>query len=243
MKELILIDQTNNVATITFNRPEKKNALSKTLLHELHDAIVNLNNCKAIILTGSESCFSAGADLDDLTGTIADIKFDDLVKNVILAMQQSPATTVSYISGPCMGAAADIALNCDYQIAMVNAYIQIPATKLSLLYNPEGIKNLHACFSSNTLERLLVLGEKINSHEAYQYKLFSYLIPVKEMQNIPDTSANRVEPSKLNNAAKATLELLNTLDDGTFDLQYWNKKREQILNSPERLDAIKAAQK
>ena len=103
MKNLILKYMQDGVCTITLNNPSKKNAFSLDLLKELEknlELLQNEQNLRSMILQGADGSFSVGADLSDVTGTLADQEIDDRIARVCKLLQElwliRRLTTVSY---------------------------------------------------------------------------------------------------------------------------------------------------
>jgi enoyl-CoA hydratase/carnithine racemase len=141
----------DGVCTITLNNPSKKNAFSLDLLKELEknlELLQNEQNLRSMILQGADGSFSVGADLSDVTGTLADQDIDDRIIRVCKLLQELPVPCLAAIEGPCVGGAVSVSLGCDVLVASENAYFEIPAIRLGLLYNPDSVVRLHARLGS-----------------------------------------------------------------------------------------------
>ena len=93
MTNLILTEIQGGVCTVTLNNPSKKNALSLALLTEFENRLEQLQeneNLRALILKGTKDYFSVGADLADISGTLADQEIDDRILRVCHLMQLLP---------------------------------------------------------------------------------------------------------------------------------------------------------
>jgi len=141
MNEPIRVVHGEGVVSFFLNRPERRNALSLTLLARLSDALSSeiRGDTSAVIVSGVGGSFSAGADLSDLIGTLQDLGMDDAIEEVTLKIRDLPVPVIAAIDGPCLGGAFDLALSCDHRIASRDAFFQVPATRLGLLYNPRSI--------------------------------------------------------------------------------------------------------
>ena len=171
MTNLILSEIHGGVCTLKLNNPSKKNALSLALLTEFENRLEQLqenDKLRALILKGTDDYFSVGADLADISGTLADQEIDDHIMRVCNLMQLLPIPCLVAVEGPCVGGAVSILLGCDIMVASENAYFEIPAIQLGLLYNPDSMKQLHARFGSGILTRLFLLGERCSAHTLLQ---------------------------------------------------------------------------
>ena len=244
MTNLILSEINGGVCTFTLNNPSKKNALSLALLTEFENRLEQLqanDKLRALILKGADDYFSVGADLADISGTLADQEIDDHIMRVCNLMQLLPIPCLVAVEGPCVGGAVSILLGCDIMVASENAYFEIPAIKLGLLYNPVSMKQLHARFGSGILTRLFLLGERCTAHTLLQTGMAGEIVQdtkayqkaLKIAQNIPDTGE----------AFSATKSLIIALENGEYDLSHWKNIRGKNLCSAERIASINKVKK
>lgn len=239
---MISVDQKNSVVDITLNRPTCRNALSLNLLSELKRALTapSLTGSTAVVISGAGTTFSAGADLSELTGTSKDIVIDDAIAAVVAAIVNSEIPVIAAVNGACIGGAVDIMLACDIRVASAESFFQVPATRLGLLYNPAAVARMHTQLPRDVLDKLLVWGSRFNAEEAHAVGLVTHVAPAHDLshQQMSDHQVDDLSP-----AAVATMQLLDALDNGNYDPQVWEKKRRDILDSPERATAILAARR
>jgi enoyl-CoA hydratase len=229
------------VLILEMTDPAVKNALSRGMLSGLAEAVGNPGaDILSIVITGGIECFSAGGDFRELKGTSQDLDYDDAVSKVVAAILASDRIVVAAIEGPCIGAAADIALACDYRVAGVGGFIQIPAVRLGLLYNPAAIDRIRRSYPPDTVRRLLLAGERLNDHEACRAGLFSRVVPKGEAVSIVVQDLQKCDWQQAD-AVRATKRLLSALEAGTADMDYWQKRRIELLDSEQRHSAIKKA--
>jgi len=236
------LNTNNDIHEIVLDNPGRKNALSYALLDDLNRELTSAreSNARAVIITGADNSFSAGADFADLTGTIDDIAIDDAIEQVVNQIREMPAPVFAAVEGPCMGGAVDIALACDFLVASKESFFEVPAARLSLLYNPAAVRRWYARLSGLTLRRLLLLGERFTAAEAAQAGVVSHLVAQGEALNESRELASRaIDGSR--NAVAATKSLLVALEDGATDLARWEEVRREILDAAERHDAVARA--
>jgi enoyl-CoA hydratase/carnithine racemase len=220
-----------------------RNALSRPMLRTLADALERLDEqVTAVVLSGHGGTFSAGADFRELTGTPEDERYDDEVARVTAAIVAAPRPVVAALEGPCMGAAADLALSCDVRIAAQGSFVQLPAVTLGLLYNPDAVARLGRRLPHDTVRRLLLLGERFPAEEAQRAGLVSVVVPrgeaVKQaLRLVDDINAEQVH------ALAETKALLNDLATPTYDPAHWAFRRSALLGSPARAAALKRARR
>jgi len=243
MTEHIRVDHQAGVVSIFLNRPERRNALSLALLSTLSAALSSEigDDTSALIVSGVDGSFSAGADLSDLTGTLEDLGMDDAIEAVTRKIRELPVPVIAAIDGPCLGGAFDLALSCDYRIASKDAFFQVPATRLGLLYNPRSIVRMRQLLGRDVVFRLLVLGERLDASAAQRAGIVSRVV-----EGASYDAALVVAQSALGNirsAVAASKRLLNAIDGIDYHPGEWEQQRRALLSSPERLAAVASEKK
>jgi enoyl-CoA hydratase/carnithine racemase len=237
----VAAQHVGGVLHLRLDAARRRNALTRSMLRALGDALTGFDAATTgVLLSGGEDCFSAGADFRELTGTSADIAYDDAVAAVVTAIRGAPRVVVAAVEGPCLGAAADIALACDMRIAGAESYLQIPAARLGLLYNPSAVDRLRRSLPPDSVRRLLLLGERFTAEEAVQAGLFTQVVGGGEAIGHAVGLLTEISPEDLD-AIAATRALLNTFDEGEGERGAWERKRRALLDSPARHSAIAKA--
>lgn len=234
---LLRVDDREGVRELTIERPARRNALSPELLEALIEALATPPSIRAAILTGGAEFFSAGADLHALSGTAADIAFDDAVGRAVRSVQSCAVPVVAAIEGPCIGAAFDLALSCDLRVAGERAFFEFPPLRLGILYNPAAIQRLHRLLPRSALARLLLAGDRMGAAEAFGEGIATHLAPagcaLERARELAERMAG-FEPLAL----ASTRRLLRELDDGARDLSAFADVRATLLDSPARREAL-----
>jgi enoyl-CoA hydratase/carnithine racemase len=242
MSEQICVERHGTIVSLIMNRPAQKNALSIAILREFCHLLSReiTADTSAVIVTGSRECFSAGADLSDLQGTIEDLVVDDAIAEAVNAIRSLPVPVIAAIDGPCLGAAVDLSTACDLRVASEQAYFQVPAARLGLLYNPASVARMYKCLPHDALTRLLILGEKLDAKEAWRIGLVTHLAESQGSHELALSIARNAKDNVLS-AVAASKGLLNALASDQYDAAKWNEVRCTILSSPERREAIEKA--
>ena len=227
--------------TITLDNAARRNALSLALLRELKDRLegVAASGAKIVFLAAQGDVFSAGADLADIEGTAADRHYDMAMDEVCAALRALPVPVVALIRGGCIGAAVELVLSCDIRVATPDAYLEVPATRLGLLYKPEALRRMAHRHAHDTLVGLLVLGERQSARRALDAGFLTEMVDEEflGMRVAALTSAAaRTSPE----AARLTKVLLTELAEGSADLADWQDRYTALLDSPERLTQVRA---
>lgn len=138
MTVLLRWDDSTLVATI--DRPERRNAVDQQTLRELASALDESikRKTRAVVLTGSAPAFCSGADLSGVRET----EFTDALHEFLIQLATLPSVTIAAISGPALGAGAQIAMSCDLRVATAQSVFGVPAARLGLVVNHWTVERL-----------------------------------------------------------------------------------------------------
>lgn len=233
----------STVRQVVIDAPGRRNALSRRVLEALLAELTTLDgDVVGVVLSGRGDAFSSGADFADLTGTSADLEYDGAVAAVTRTIRELPVVVIAALEGPCIGAAADLALSCDVRVAAEGSFLQVPAVRLGILYNPESVDRLRRSFPRDTIRRLLLLGERFGHDEALQAGLVSHVVPRGDAVHRATDLLQQATTDHLA-AIAATKALLNAQETGTVDTALWEEHRRALLDSPGRQAAVEKAKR
>ncbi|TRD22615.1 enoyl-CoA hydratase/isomerase family protein [Palleronia caenipelagi] len=153
---------------ITLNRPDKANALSSAMLEQLVEAVQQANARRALILTGSGSVFSAGADLKEAAEGLAT---SPLWEKLSAAVSDYPGLSIAALNGPCAGGAMGMVLAADLRIAMPTARFFYPVMRMGYLPQPSDVPRLTRLIGPARAKLILMGGAKVSATEALQFGL------------------------------------------------------------------------
>ncbi len=185
--QTLLLQFDGQVATITFNRPEKRNAISYQLIDELLTALGEVEKSPAhvLILTGAGKAFCAGMDLDELkalTGRTPEQNLKDSQTMALLfrSIYEFPKPTIAAVNGPAIAGGCGIATLCDFTLASTDArfgYTEVkigflPAIVSTFLVNQVGEK---------VARDLLLTGRIIDAQEALRVGLVTHVVSSEKL--------------------------------------------------------------
>jgi enoyl-CoA hydratase len=193
----------NGIFTITINRPDKLNALNKTVIEELGLAINEVYNdpeIKSAIITGSgPKAFVAGADISEFlsmdgnAGIALAQKGQDLVFSKI---ENSPKPIVAAVNGFALGGGCELAMACHFRLCSENAKFGQPEVNLGLVPGYGGTQRLTQLVGKGKAMELMMTGNMIDASEAKQLGLVNYvttadtlLEKTKELLQVINTKA------------------------------------------------------
>jgi enoyl-CoA hydratase/carnithine racemase len=231
------------VLQVVLDDPARRNALSRSLLRGLREVLTGpVDGVTGVVLSGRGNTFSAGADFRELTGTRADAQYDGELAVVTRALRDLPRVVVAALEGPCIGAAADLALSCDLRVAAQGSYLRVPAVRLGLLYNPDAVERLRRAYPRDSVRRLLLLAERFDAEKALDAGLVSQVVARGEAVRHALELLEPIGTAELD-AVSATKALLNAQEDGDADSDHWARRRWELLDSPARRSAFQRARR
>jgi 2-(1,2-epoxy-1,2-dihydrophenyl)acetyl-CoA isomerase len=187
---LVLVTVTDGLATVTLNRPEKLNALTRELCHELIAALRRVSSdpiVRVIIVTGAGRAFCAGADL-----TILGSDGDALVaggKEIALLIRGAPQPVIAAVNGAAAGGGANLALACDYRLAADTATIGQVFARLGLGPDWGGSYFLPRLVGPSRALELLFSARMVPAAEALSLGLFDRVVPADRLTTEAETLA------------------------------------------------------
>ncbi len=207
------------VATITLNRPERKNPLTFESYAELADvfrAAAKDKAVKAIVLAGAGGNFSSGGDVFEIIGpliemnTVGLLDFTKMTGEVVKAMRAAPQPIIAAVDGVCAGAGAIVAMACDIRVGTANA-------KVAFLFNRVGLAgcDMGACailpriIGYGRAAELLYTGRVLTGEEAERWGFFNRLAAPEKVLEEASTLATQLAdgPTFANAMTKRMLEV------------------------------------
>ncbi|MBN2907459.1 MAG: enoyl-CoA hydratase/isomerase family protein [Rhodobacteraceae bacterium] len=182
---MIALEQDGARWTVTLNRPDKANSLTKAMLRELEVIVAEADRAEvaALILTGTGTVFSAGADLDEARAGLATDGIWERVSGRIAGLK---GMTVAALNGTLAGGAFGMALACDIRLAVPEAKFFYPVMKLGFLPQPSDPGRLAALVGPARAKLILMGGAKITADEALAFGLVERVVPRDDLMGAVD---------------------------------------------------------
>ncbi|MGZ8553492.1 MAG: enoyl-CoA hydratase/isomerase family protein [Chitinophagaceae bacterium] len=188
MYSCLLVQLENDTCTIIVNRPDKLNALNKTVIEELGaaiDEVIHNTGIRSAVITGSGAkAFVAGADISEFAslnasgGKALAQKGQDLVFTKI---ENSPKPIIAAVNGFALGGGCELAMSCHFRIASENAKFGQPEVNLGLIPGYGGTQRLVQLIGKGRAMELLMTGNMIDANTALQYGLVNHVVPQDEL--------------------------------------------------------------
>ena len=179
MSELI-ITRHDRVLLLILNRPAARNALNNALLEQLaaalEEAAVN-RDISAVVIYGSERCFAAGADLNEMAEKDLAATLNDSRPQLWARINTFSKPLIAAVNGFALGAGCELALLCDVVIAGDNARFGLPEITLGIMPGAGGTQRLIRCVGKSLASKMVLTGESITAQQAQSAGLVSDVCP------------------------------------------------------------------
>jgi enoyl-CoA hydratase len=181
----ILVETRENVGLITLNRPDALNALSQELVGELGQALDIFeadDEIGAIVLTGSEKAFAAGADIKEMQAkNWPDTFIDDFITDGWERIGQCRKPIIAAVAGFALGGGCEIALMCDFILAAETAQFAQPEIKIGVWPGAGGSQRLTRIIGKSKSMDMCLTGRMMGADEAERAGLVSRLVPAADL--------------------------------------------------------------
>ncbi|POA77838.1 enoyl-CoA hydratase [Pseudomonas sp. DP16D-R1] len=181
----ILVEQRAAVGLIRLNRPAVHNALNDTLMTELGQALLAFEadeRIRAIVITGNDKAFAAGADLSELQFKgFADVYLEDFVTANWETVTRCRKPVIAAVAGLALGGGCELAMMCDMVIAADNARFGQPEVKVGTLPGAGGTQRLTRAIGKAKAMDVCLTGRFMEVDEAERCGLISRVVPLADL--------------------------------------------------------------
>ncbi len=200
--ETILVETDDHVTLITLNRPEALNALNARLLDELGQALAAADadkSVRAIIITGSEKAFAAGADIKEMAEMgFVDMFAQDYFTSETEALLKTRKPIIAAVAGFALGGGCELAMMCDFIIAADTAKFGQPEVNLGVMAGIGGTQRLTRFVGKSKAMEMNLTGRFMEAEEAERSGLVSRVVPARDLlKDARATAAKIAEKSAL----------------------------------------------
>ena len=213
------------IATITFNRPDKRNAISFELLNELLAAFdeVEASPAQILVLTGAGKAFCAGLDLEELKSLLGKTPAENLadserIARVFRRLYHFPKPTIAAVNGAAIAGGTGLATMCDFTLAVPEA--QFGYTEVRIGFIPAVVSSILVWQVGHKIARdLLLSGRIFDAVEAHRLGLVNEVVEaVQLLPRVRELAASLLENSPA--SMRATKALVNSFIGKELDRQF-----------------------
>ncbi|MGQ9624568.1 MAG: enoyl-CoA hydratase/isomerase family protein [Candidatus Bathycorpusculaceae bacterium] len=184
----IIYEKGENIATITLNRPEALNAISKEVIDEVLQALEDVRNdenIRVVVITGAgEKAFSAGADIKAMKGMngLKARELSTMGGRLCDAIESLEKPVIAAINGFALGGGLELAMACDIRIASENARMGQTEINIGLIPGWGGTQRLTKLIGMTKAKELVFTGKMIDARTAEQLGLVNMAVPLEKFK-------------------------------------------------------------
>ena len=240
MTETIIFSQEGAIATISLNNPTKHNALGSKELLTIRRHLIDIEkktSIRVLVLSSTNNTtFCAGASLEELrNGDITSNDFQSMTD--LLAEAKIP--TICAINGNLFGGGAELALSCDFRIAIRNMKMRVPASALGLCYPISGIHRYVERLGHNAAKRILLAAESLSDSQLLEMGFIERIEDLNEFETVVNQYAiNLSELAPL--AVRAMKQIINKKSSGKLSNEEAEKLAAECNESQDVKEGITA---
>ena len=244
--EYIIVNEQYDlfIALIQLNRPKELNALNTQLMQELRDTLQKLDKndqVRAIILTGNDQAFAAGADIKQMADkTSVDMLMTDQFSTWD-QIRKTKKPIIAAVSGFCLGGGCELAMTCDMIIASETARFGQPEIKIGVMPGAGGTQRLTRAIGKVKAMEMVLTGKFVSADEALALRMVNKVVPVEMyLREAVKLAGEIVQMSPI--ATQLAKEAVNRafethLDEG---LQFERKNFYLCFSSEDQKEGMKA---
>ncbi len=179
--ELILTEARGRVGLVTLNRPQARNAFNNQLLHELTDALETFDRDSAIgamVITGDEKAFAAGADIKEMVSESLRQMLDSQFIATFGRINALLKPIIAAVSGWALGGGCEVALACDLIVASETARFGQPEIGIGVIPGAGGTQRLPLAVGKAIAMEMILNNRILSAQEALQFGLVNRVVPV-----------------------------------------------------------------
>jgi enoyl-CoA hydratase len=217
----ILVETRGRVGLITLNRPQAMNALNNQLMQELMDALDAFDrddSIGAMVITGNEKAFAAGADIKEMADKTLQQMMDQDHISVFGRIRTIRKPVIAAVSGWALGGGCEIALSCDMVVASDSARFGQPEINIGVIPGAGGTQRLTRAVGKALAMEIILNDRRLTAQEAYQFGMVNRVVPVSDYLDEALKLAEEIA-SRAPLAVRAAKKMINeayerTLADG-----------------------------
>jgi enoyl-CoA hydratase len=200
--QYLSIEKAGHVAIVTFNRPEKLNALSADLMEEIvqtAEAFRRDEETRVVIFTGAGRCFSAGVDLadkkniDEITqaSNLMKLRLLKLGPRMIRAIYEIDQITIAAVNGAAMGGGACIAAACDFRLGADDCRVGYPEVGLGMNLSWVALPMCVHLIGPARAKQMVILAEKVGAQTLSDWGFLDEMVPASQLMEAAHTMAHK----------------------------------------------------
>lgn len=194
---LILTEQQGDLGFVTLNHPEKRNALSETLVAEFMAALTTLRDGRVRVIVvrarPGERVWSAGHDVNELPESQRDpLGWNDPLRQLVRGIQTFPAPVIAMIEGTVWGGGCELALACDLIVATPATTFALTPAKIGVPYNVSGMVNFLNAANLHVMKEMAFTAQPVSAERAERLGMVNHVVPAGELESFTLALAQQI---------------------------------------------------
>lgn len=239
-EEVLLKEIKGRVGILTFNRPERRNAISPDMLVQIHLTLrewAEKDTVRVVIFTGSGGkAFSSGFDITAIPTEVTEetkelVQAKNPLELVLRGIKEYPYPTLAMVNGYVFGAGLNLCMCCDIRVAADDVKAGMPPVKLGLVYHPEGLQQFIEVLGMARTREVFLTARNYQGKELLEMGLMDHIVP---RESLLETTFRLAEEIGANAplSLKGTKRILNMLAGGpTLGVEEWKEAERLIMES------------
>ena len=249
--EILLVEKKDRVATLTFNRPEKRNSLSQDLLINIYQTLKDFaqnDEIRAVVLRGvGDKAFSSGYDIAAIPTKVSaetqeSMRGQNPLDLAFHSVINFPYPVIAMLNGYAYGAGCEMAVCCDLRIGADDIRMGMPPAKLGLVYSISGLRRFAQAVGFPRAREIFFTGRYYSAQRAKEMGLVDYLVPRAELESFTYEMAQEIA-GNAPLAVKGMKRILNLLTKSLSLSEQDHQEVNQIIAQAFNSEDLKEAQK
>lgn len=245
----MIAEKDGPIGWITFNNPERRNAVSLAMWEALADIVRDFESDKAIrviVLKGAgDRAFVSGADISEFEEKRSSPEttrtYNEASGKATVALKHVGKPTIAMIRGFCIGGGVSVALSCDMRIASEGAKFGVPAAKLGLGYEAEGVRKLMDVVGPSFAKEIFFTARQFTAQEAVAMGLVNRLVPDGQLETyVRDYAGTIAANAPLTVASIKTIVGEVAKDESARDMVLCQQVVDRCFNSEDYVEGRSA---
>ncbi len=194
--ETIIVEIEEHVGLVRLNRPEALNALNSQILTELGEALSAMDasdDVRAMIVTGSEKAFAAGADIKEMASKgFSEMFVEDYFADACESIMRIRKPVIAAVAGYCLGGGCELAMMCDFIIAADSAKFGQPEINLGVIPGLGGSQRLTRLVGKSKAMEMCLTGRMMDAAEAERSGLVTRVVPAADLLRDARETAGKI---------------------------------------------------